>query len=168
MPSTDQKVNSNRYKIIPRVLVFVMRNDEVLLIKLLPRNGKATSWTGRYNGPGGHVERGEDALHAARRELFEETGLTADLSLCGFIIVDTAVDTGIGLFVFRGQHPKGELASSAEGIPEWVPFEKMAEYPVVEDVSIFLQKMALMKWGEAPFIGRSFYDDNDHLQVIIQ
>ena len=165
MPSSDQKINPTRYKIIPRVLIFAMQSEAVLLIKLLPKNGKVTNWTGRYNGPGGHVEQGEDILSAARRELLEETGLIADLFLCGSIIVDTGQSIGIGLFIFRADHPSGNLITSPEGIPEWIPFEKIPEFPLVEDVSIFLERIRKMKEGDPPFAGRSFYNENGHLVV---
>jgi len=165
MPSSDQKINIDRYQVIPRVLIFALRPDAVLLIRLLPRNGKTTDWTGRYNGPGGHVERGEDPLYAARRELAEETGLKADLSLCGTIIVDTAQVVGVALFIFRAENASGELAASPEGVPEWIQFDRIGAYPLVEDVAIFLERIRRMKTGDVPFVGRSFYDENDRLTV---
>ena len=166
MPTSDQKINLSRYQIIPRVLIFALQSDAVLLMKLLPRNGVVTNWTGQYNGPGGHVERGEDLLTAAKRELMEETGLTADITLCGTILVDTTQAVGIGLFIFRAEEVSGQLVKSQEGISEWIPFDRLGEYPLVEDVAIFLERIRQMKRGDPPFSGRSYYDENDRLTVI--
>ncbi len=166
MPAADQNIKLFRYQIIPRVLVFALRSDAVLLIKLLPRNGVATGWTGCYNGPGGHIERGEDVFSAARRELWEETGLKAEPALCGTVIVDTGPSVGIGLFIFRADNLSGDLLASAEGIPEWIPFHALTDALLVEDVSIFLERIRNMKPGDPPFSARSFYDADDRLTVV--
>jgi 8-oxo-dGTP diphosphatase len=166
MPLSDQKINSARYQVIPRVLIFAFQPDAVLMIKLLPRKGIVTTWTGKYNGPGGHVERGEDLLAAAKRELLEETGLTANITLCGTVMVDTGPIAGVGLFIFRADDAEGELLNSMEGIPEWIPFERLEDFPLVEDVAIFLERIRQMKRGDPPFAGHSFYDENDQLTVV--
>ncbi len=166
MSASDQNVNPSRYQIIPRALVFVTRGDEVLLLKLLPRQDKVWAWTGKYNGIGGHIERSEDPLTAAHRELLEETGLRADLSLSGTMIVDTGQDVGIGLFIFHGTNPVGEPVASREGLPEWLPLTRLADYPLVEDVAILLERILHMQRGDAPFAARSFYDENEQLQVV--
>jgi 8-oxo-dGTP diphosphatase len=167
MPASDQGINPIRYQVIPRVLIFVLRADAVLLIKLLPRQGKASKWAGLYNGPGGHLERGEDVLSCARRELLEETGLNVELALCGTVIVDNAGPVGIGLFIFCGTNPVGELMASAEGIPEWIPIDRLEQVPLVEDVAIFLKRIRAMRPGDAPFSGRSYYAADDKLVVDI-
>src|SRR5260370_42114690 len=64
--------SSPRYSIIPRVLCFVTWMDEVLLLKGAPDK---KLWAGKYNGLGGHVERGESGHAAAQREILEESGL---------------------------------------------------------------------------------------------
>ena len=162
MPKSDQGITKDRYMLIPRTAIFVRRGDEYLLIKGAPTK---RLWAGKYNGIGGHVERGENILSSAQRELFEEAGLMADLWLCGTVIVD-AGDTGICLFVFCGDNPRGEIKAGKEGIVEWVGKEAVLHLPVVEDLPILLDRIHSMQRGAPPFAARSFYNEDDKLTVV--
>ena len=162
MPRSDQGVTSDRYTLIPRTAIFLRRRDSFLLLKGA-KNKRL--WANKYNGLGGHIERGEDALSAARRELFEETGLTAELWLCGTLIVDAGA-TGIGLYLFTGECLEGEPRSSREGTAEWIEVAKVHELSVVEDLPVLLARIRSMKRGDPPFIARSYYYDNDKLVVV--
>jgi len=157
MPQSDQGVTKDRYTVIPRTAIFLRRGDSYLLLKGAPTK---RLWANKYNGLGGHVERGEDVLTSAKRELLEEAGLTADLWLCGTLIVD-AGETGICLYFFSGECPEGagEPQPSAEGLAEWIPFERISEIPVVEDLPMLLTRIHAMQRGDPPFSARSFYED---------
>ena len=110
MSQSDQGVTPQNYSVIPRTAIFLRRDGEYLLIK-----GAADKrlWPNLYNCLGGHVRSGEDARSAAVRELLEESGLEADLWLCGTLLVESG-PIGVCLFVFLGEYSGGQVVSSRE------------------------------------------------------
>ncbi|HDN04919.1 MAG TPA: NUDIX domain-containing protein [Chloroflexi bacterium] len=163
MPVSDQGVSNDRYQLIPRTLIFLTRGESVLLLKGAPHK---RIWAGRYNGVGGHIERGEDVHSAARRELLEETGLIPDdLWLIGTVIVDTGDDPGIGLYVMKGSCAEGQARPSEEGDLEWVAFNEILEKILVDDLPLLLPRVLKQKVSDPPFAARYSYDEREKLVV---
>ncbi|MCU0487890.1 MAG: NUDIX domain-containing protein [Anaerolineales bacterium] len=149
MSISDQGSLTGRYTLVPRSLIFITQANQVLLLKGSPEK---KLWAGLYNGLGGHVERGEDVISSARRELREEAGIeTAALWLCGVITIDTGQASGIAIFVLRGESPVGQLHSSSEGDLEWVQMDQIDHLPVVEDLPELLKHTLAVQPGKPPF-----------------
>ncbi|MCK6578066.1 MAG: NUDIX domain-containing protein [Anaerolineae bacterium] len=118
----------------------------------------------RYNGVGGHIERDEDPLSSARREIQEETGLDVTvLELRAIYNIDTGGSSGIILFVFIGQAPSREvLSQSAEGTLHWIPMSEIARYDLVEDLPLILPRV-LDANRAVPWFVHVSYDSEDQI-----
>jgi 8-oxo-dGTP diphosphatase len=154
-----QRLQPDRYTVVPRTINFIFHENDVLLIKVAQGRGV---WSGKYNGVGGHVERGEDPYTSALRELHEETGLTPDyIQFCGHILIETGRNPGIGLFVFGGKIAEPPpLISTPEGSPCWLPLEGIRHQPLVEDLHWLIPKVRATMGGAPPFLGLyEFHED---------
>ena len=149
----DQKVDKERYKLIPRTLIFVFNPmGEILLLK---RSADKRFGGGKYNGIGGHIERGEGIITSARRELLEETGIDIDtIDLCGYVLIDTVDDLGVLLFILKSSiTDRGgieQTISIKEGLLRWVPLSGLKELSLIEDLQVILPKVEAWKHGDVP------------------
>jgi 8-oxo-dGTP diphosphatase len=147
---------AQRYIVYARTLTFLFNAGDVLLIH---RSAQTTLFPGMYNGVGGHIERGEDILSAARREVREETGLTVDdLSLHGLLHVDEGMDQpGVIVFVFAGHAPQRDLIESDEGTLHWIPLERINQFNLLPDLPPLLDRVliGLRSSPTSPFFARS-------------
>ena len=95
----------------------ILRGDDVLLIE----RGKG-AMRGLWSFPGGHIEPGERARDAARREVLEETGVTAEI--VGLLDVhdvilrdaDGRLTAHYMIAVHYGRHVAGEPHAASDAV----------------------------------------------------
>lgn len=157
--------SQDRYRVIPRVLVFITHKDDILLLKGAPDK---RLWPNLYNGVGGHVERGESPLETVRREVEEEVGLTElyDVRLRGVVNIATDdLSTGILMFVYTAISPTRDVTASQEGTPEWINPADLNEETCVIDLPVLIPRLLSMSPDDPPFSASYWYDENDELQM---
>jgi 8-oxo-dGTP diphosphatase len=162
-----QGVYSNRYTVIPRTLIFLFDNESVLLIK--GASNKAI-WANKFNGIGGHIERGENVIQSAKRELFEETNIeNQPLWICGNILIDTnEAFPGILLFILKGLYRGSEFRNSEEGQLYWTNINQLPLDTLVEDLGDLIPKVYAHKITDPIFSGRYYYNESDNLVISFQ
>jgi ADP-ribose pyrophosphatase YjhB (NUDIX family) len=120
----------------PRAAVstVVFRGDTVLLVE----RGKSPA-RGLWSLPGGHIEPGEPRVAAARREVVEETGVTAEIM--GLVdLVDVIAHDGEGclsahyvIAAHYGRWLSGEPAGASDSRDaRFVPLAEVASYRLTE------------------------------------
>lgn len=110
-------------------LVFLLRGDEVLLIRK-----KRGFGAGKFNGVGGKVEEGESLADAARREVLEEVGVRIkDLEYHGVLeFYSSKEEPDWIVHVFVSRDFEGEPRPTPEADPKWfkvtnLPLDEMWE-----------------------------------------
>lgn len=152
----------SRFTVEPRTLVFLLRDEAVLLIERSPR---ARLFPGYFNGIGGHVERGEDVLTSAQREVREETGLEVGaLELRGVLAVGHSQypdashpddEPGALVFIFVGAAAGRAVTPSAEGRLHWVALERLASVRLMPDLPELLPQLLSRSAADGPlFLAR--------------
>jgi 8-oxo-dGTP diphosphatase len=155
MSLEGQRVDPGRYQLIPRTLIFGLRDGRVLLQQVPAARG---AWAGLWNGVGGHVEAGESAETAARREFTEETGLTLKSAvLAGTLFVDVGTSPGVGVFIYVGEVAEGEPTRSTEGDLRWFEPGAVADLPTVGDLPVLLPRAIEALDGGRPFSAATSY-----------
>ena len=123
-------------------LIYLERDHKYLMIHRTKKKNDANH--DKWLGIGGRLEPGESPFDCARREAFEETGLTVNkLSYRGIV---TFVSDEYGteyMHLFHSDKFTGELASQCpEGDLEWVDIDKICSLPIWEGDKIFLDLLA--------------------------
>ena len=160
MTLPGQQIQPGRYSMIPRCLSFLLRGEQVLLLRIAEGRG---SWSGLLNGIGGHIEQGEDPRTAALREIKEECGLIlnpSSLYLSGVVSIDVGDSPGIGLYVFVGETNASEIHSSEEGTPEWIALDDIDKQNLVHDLPSLLPRAMKGYHEKQPFSGITSFDEN--------
>ena len=150
--------------------VYVMSPDRTRVLLMHRDKEPDDVHFGKYLSLGGHVEPDEDVLTCARREVFEESGLTTtDLVLRG-----TVLWTGFGTtprdylcFVFRADAFDGTAHDgNEEGTLEWVAISDLSRRPMWDSDHLWLP----MVFDDIarPFFGVMPYDGNEMVSWTFQ
>lgn len=162
MSQDGQRLDPARYSVVPRTLSFLVREQQILLQKL---GEGGAGWAGLYNGLGGHIERGEDPVSAAVREVREESGLHVPVQrLCGVVMVDTGGSPGIALYVFVGQVASDQPDPDRPEL-RWIPLDKLEQQPLVEDLPTLIPAALKAYQEHAAFSAAYRYAADGELQI---
>jgi ADP-ribose pyrophosphatase YjhB (NUDIX family) len=147
MPTNEARDKARQW---PRAAAsaVVLRDRTVLLVQ---RSGSSA---GLWSMPGGHVEPGETAAAAARREVAEETGCEiAIVELAGVHDVILRAPSGALqaqylLAVYAARWTAGEPTPASDcAAARFVPIERLADYPLTDAAPDFIERAARILFG---------------------
>ena len=133
-------------------LCYVKKDGRTLMLHRIKKSNDVHE--GKWNGLGGKVQDGESPEECARREVLEESGLSAlTLDLRGVItfpLFSHGKDWYVFVFVIR--EFTGELIDSPEGELAWIPDSEMLELNLWEGDRTFLPWLDGQGFFSAKFV----------------
>ncbi len=131
-------------------LLFVIRNEEVLLIRK-----KRGLGAGKINAPGGRLCPGESERAAAIREVQEELCVTPrDVTRLGELSFQFTDGYSLFCGVFRAEDLVGDPCETDEAIPLWTPISRIPFDEMWADDRLWIPH--LLQWNL--FRGRFIFD----------
>ena len=113
-------------------MCYLKRNHQTLLLHRIKKRKDINE--GKWIGVGGKFEAGESPQECMKREIFEETGLTAhSLKLHGFVsFPGLYYGEDEGMFIFTCEDFSGELHECDEGVLKWIDDQDIDKLPMWE------------------------------------
>lgn len=156
-------------KVIPSVLVYLRKGDQILMIHRgdgrLSDVSQADVHQGKWNGLGGKCELDESPLEAAHREVREESGLDLQLEqfkplgVLQFPNFKAHKNEDWIVFVFGGNVLDSQLSmlitKTAEGTLHWVDQQSLLSLNLWEGDRHFIPWVL----QEKPFMGTLWYKE---------
>jgi len=140
----------------PVELVTMMLVQDPRTQQVLVEDKVNVPWKAGHSFPGGHVEVGESGLHAAIREVREETGIQVlHADFCGTCewFDQAAGRRKLGL-LYRSADFTGQIHDSAEGHISWLPLTDLTVANSAESLMTLLRVFQ----GEVPAVVSSSWN----------
>ena len=162
----DTKVKSARPRPIVGTLAYILSKDRAKVLMVHRTYRETDENLGKYNGVGGHLERGEDIATCMKREIKEETGLdVVSMALRGTIAwadFGPNKEDWLGfIFVVDGWEGK-PFADNEEGTLSWEDVASLDRLPMWKGDRLFLP--LVFDGDSRPFHGYMRYDGEEPVE----
>ncbi|NIO44585.1 MAG: NUDIX domain-containing protein [Candidatus Aenigmarchaeota archaeon] len=144
--------------VIHTVLCYLIKDNKVLLQK----KSKGLFGGGKWNGPGGKINKTENPHECAKREILEEVGVkVSNFEKCGLLKFFRENELFIINHVFLTKKFEGNPKSGKEGVVNWFNFDELPLKEMWPDDKVWMPLMLQEKKFEG-----DFYFDNDYKKLI--
>ena len=144
--------------IVNSTLVHLVSDDRYLMLHRTKKEGDYNK--DKWIGVGGKFEPQESPEECARRETFEETGLTVGRMDYRGIVTFVYKDITEYMHLFTSDDFSGTMRVCDEGDLEWVEISRVCELPIWEGDKIFFRLME----KKVPFFSvKLVYNDEGEL-----
>ncbi|MBR1609136.1 MAG: 8-oxo-dGTP diphosphatase [Kiritimatiellae bacterium] len=152
-----------RHRPVVGTLGYILSPDGAKVLMVHRTYRESDENLGKYNGVGGHLERGEGVAECMKREIREETGLeVVSMRLRGTVCwsdFGPSKTEWLG-FVFVVDSFRGEpFADNEEGTLSWVPVDEIGSLPMWKGDRLFLP--LVFDSDPRPFHGYMRYEGDE-------
>ncbi len=144
-------------------IIYIEQENKYLMLHRIRKENDTNK--DKWIGVGGKFEEGETPEECARRETFEETGLSLDnLFYRGIVTFISDKYPAEQMHLFKSTAFSGKIKECDEGELDWIEKEKLLSLPIWEGDKIFLRLLD----QDIPFFSLKLrYEGNTLAQAIL-